>query len=283
MKNRPFISIFTPTYNRSKLLLRLYDSLKKLRNQNFEWIIVDDGSMDETQKIIQNFIDEKSLKIIYYRQNNYGKHIAINKGVELANAELFFIVDSDDFLPENSLDIINRYYQKIKNNPKIAGICGKRKLLNEDRKNLFLKNKEEICTPFEFRFVNQYEGDMAEVFKTDVLNNYPFPQFEGEKFCTEALVWNRIGRDYKILYFDEFIYECEYQEGGLTSNYWDLLLRNPKGNLLYYKELLGFNLTTLQRTEVLKIYNHIAKANGSSKFGILKDLGLLNFLKIYLP
>lgn len=281
MEKVPFISIFTPTYNRAALLPRLYNSLKSLTDQNFEWIIVDDGSTDNTQELVEGFVREGVVSIQYYPQLNSGKHVAINKGVELARGELFFIVDSDDFLPENSLETIGNYYQKIKNNPKIAGICGKKKFLNADRQNLHLKKKEEICTPFEFRFVKNYSGDMAEVIKTEVMRAYPFPKFHGEIFCTEALVWNRIGKDYNILYFDEFIYECEYQEGGLTSKYWQLLLDNPKGSLLYYKELLSFNLDKKQRKETLKIYNRIARNNGYSKFRILQELGIFNFLKIY--
>ncbi|QNS40624.1 glycosyltransferase family 2 protein [Chryseobacterium manosquense] len=283
MKKIPFISIFTPTYNRAALLPRLYSSLKSLKDQNFEWIIVDDGSTDRTQALVEDFISEGVISIQYYSQANSGKHIAINKGAELARGELFFIVDSDDFLPENSLETIGKYYEKIKDNAKIAGICGKRKFLNADRQNLHLKKKEEVCTPFEFRFVKHYEGDMAEVIKTEVMRTYSFPKFHGEIFCTEALVWNRIGKDYDILYFDEFIYECEYQDDGLTSKYFQLLLDNPKGSLLYYRELLSFNLDKRKRKETLRIYNHIAKCNSLSKIKVLHNLGIRDFLRIYLP
>ena len=97
------ITVFTPTYNRAYMIDKLYDSLCLQTCKDFEWIVVDDGSVDNTEELIQNFIQENKIHIVYYKQKNQGKHIAINKGVELAKGELFFIVDSDDILPKDSL------------------------------------------------------------------------------------------------------------------------------------------------------------------------------------
>lgn len=273
-----FITIFTPAYNRANLLPRLYSSLKELPNNNFEWIIVDDGSTDETKELISSYINDSNFSIYYFYQKNQGKHIAINKGLEKAKGELFFIVDSDDFLPSNSLDIVEENYSFIKDKNYIVSLVGR--IDSENRKND--KFPFESLTDTSFEVSKNYRlGDVAEVYKTAILKEYKFPKFEGEKFCTEALVWNRISKKYKQYYFNEIIYNSEYQDEGLTSNYWNLLLNNPNGALLYFKELLEFPLKKDQQKEALKAYNNIAKVNGYSKFKILKELGLMNFIKIY--
>lgn len=276
------ITIFTPTYNREKLLIRLYNSLLCLKYPFFEWIVVDDGSTDETQQLIQGFVNEGKIEIQYHKQNNAGKHIAINKGVELANGKLFFIVDSDDYLPEDSLNIVIEKYKKVRDNKNIAGVVGKRKIINKEIKNIQLHQSEVISNFFDFRYKYNYSGDMAEIIKLDVLKKYKFPENTSEKFCTEALIWNRISKNYQVLFFDEFIYNCEYQEGGLTSKYWQLLLNNPKNSLLYFKELLTHPLNQNQKKQIIKAFNNISKYNGYSSLYVLKELGFKKFLNIYL-
>lgn len=279
---KPFVTIFTPTYNRAHLLTRLYNSLVQQNNKNFEWLIVDDGSTDNTKELVETFIAQDIIKIRYYIQTNGGKHTAINKGIDGAKGELFFIVDSDDFLPANSIQRITYFYEKIESEDSIAGIVGKKLIINDNVDNIKFDQYEFKSSFFDIRYKYNYKGDMAEVIKTSVIKEFLFPVFENEKFCTEAVVWNRISQNYYCLFFDEFIYHCEYQEGGLTSNYWNLLLNNPKGSLLYFKELLQFSLNKSQKMQTLKAYNNIAKINGYSKLKIIQELGLINFIKIYL-
>lgn len=279
---KPIVTIFTPTYNRAHLLTRLYNSLIIQTNKSFEWLIVDDGSTDETKNLINQFLSENLISIKYYRQINGGKHTAINKGVKLAKGDLFFIVDSDDYLPENSIEKIIFYYGKIKNISSIASITGKRYITNDLEKNIEFHKKEFESNFFDIRYKYNYNGDMAEVVKTSVMKEFPFPVFNDEKFCTEAVVWNRISKKYNCLFIDEFIYNCEYQEGGLTSVYSKLLLNNPNSSLLYYRELLKFPLNNEQRKIVARLYNGIAKIKGYSKFKVLSKIGIINFVKIYL-
>ena len=108
------ITVFTPTYNRAHLLQMLYDSLCKQTFNDFEWLIVDDGSKDDTESVVNTFIAEDRLDIRYIKQSNGGKHRAINRGVAEANGDLFFIVDSDDYLSNNGLELIEYYYEQIK-------------------------------------------------------------------------------------------------------------------------------------------------------------------------
>lgn len=118
------ITVLTPTYNRASLLINLYQSLIKQDFDDFEWVIVDDGSIDATTDIVDQFIQERQIVIIYIKQANGGKHRALNRGVKEAKGELVLIVDSDDSLPINSLSIIYSHYLDIKDNSSIGGVCG---------------------------------------------------------------------------------------------------------------------------------------------------------------
>lgn len=244
------ISIITPTYNRSHLLERLYLSLCRQTNNQFEWIIVDDGSTDDTQNIISRFEKESKLDIVLFYKENGGKHSALNVGIELAKYPYVFIVDSDDFLPENSISIIIDKINLLSNRNdlnKLSGICGIKCLLDGTDVG-GIQYSDMVCNYIDFRYRLKIPGDKAEVFKTDVLRKFKFPEFKGEIFCPEALIWNRIAAEYDMFFFYENIYFCEYQIGGLTDNIYKIRKQSPRATLMYYKELfLNKKIPTLYR------------------------------------
>lgn len=110
------ITVFTPSYNRAYCLPRLYISLKTQTYIDFEWLIIDDGSFDDTEQLVREWLQTPMSFIRYYKQENGGKHRAINRAVALAKGDLFFIVDSDDYLPSDSLKQLSYYYEQIKEN-----------------------------------------------------------------------------------------------------------------------------------------------------------------------
>lgn len=239
MENNILITILTPTFNRANLLTRLYESLRQQTVYNFEWILVDDGSTDNTSSLSKDFLASNDFQVKYLYKNNGGKHTAINFGLEEAKGEYIFIVDSDDYLPSNSIKILTKkieYIKTLKNYEAICGICG-------EKQNIKVKifrpsfDKEIICSNIDFRYKFKVKGDKAEVFKTEILRQFKFPEYRDEKFCPEALVWDRIGSNYKTYYFPEVVYYCEYQEEGLTAKIYQIRKSSPKATLQYYKEL----------------------------------------------
>lgn len=120
------ISVFTPTYNRGSLISRVYESLERQTNKDFEWIIVDDGSTDDTEKIVAAFQEKATFPIAYKKKHNEGKHVAINVGSTMANGEWFFIVDSDDTLTPDAIEKIEFYCDEIKHDASFAGVVGLR-------------------------------------------------------------------------------------------------------------------------------------------------------------
>ena len=234
------ITVFSPTYNRAHLMPRLYDSLCKQTYLAFEWVIVDDGSKDNTEEVTERFIKEKKIRIRYFKQGNGGKHRAINRGVKEAKGELFLILDSDDTLLPNSLEMINKYYQQIKDDDSYAGVCGY--MAHHDGTIIGNGNNDAILntTSIDLRYKYNVKGDMCEVFKTSVMRLFPFPEIEKERFCPEILIWNRIATKYKIRVFHEVIYFRDYLEGGLTDKIIKIRMNSPIASMMTYAEMTKY-------------------------------------------
>ena len=122
-KDKVLVTILTSAYNRADLLLRLFQSLLKQTCNNFEWLIVDDGSTDDTEAIVKEWIQEAQFPIRYFKQENGGKHRAINRGLREARGELFFIVDSDDYLTSDAIETIEKRYESIQGDESFCGVC----------------------------------------------------------------------------------------------------------------------------------------------------------------
>lgn len=232
----PLITVFTPTYNRAGLLGRLYESLTQQSFTDFEWIIVDDGSADNTRDLVRQFA-ATGFPMRYYYQENAGKHFAINRGVKEASGALFFILDSDDMIPEDALAIVAQKYETSKDKSRIGGVAGRKAYFDGNLIGSAIGVNEEIMDVFDFRYKRKITGDMCEVFKTAVLKEFPFPEIKGEKFCPEALVWNRIGTKYPLLWFNAPIYLAEYQPEGLTARIFEVRKKSPVATTICYQEL----------------------------------------------
>ena len=176
------ITVFTPTYNRADLLHRLYDTLILQTYKNFEWVIVDDGSKDNTKDVVSSFVKEGKINIHYVQQKNGGKHRAINTGIGLAKGELFFILDSDDILPNNSLELVVKTYQPIKYDMSFAGVSGIDGNFDGRIIGSGLPDESIDCDSVDIRYKFHVTGDMKEVFRTSVMKEFPFPDIEEEKF-----------------------------------------------------------------------------------------------------
>lgn len=255
------ITVFTPTYNRGTLLNRLYQSLSAQSYKDFEWIIVDDGSSDDTALIVellQSNHFSNDFPILYHKKENGGKHTAINVGVKKAQGDLFFIADSDDILPPNALQTIVKVWEHTKDDSSIGGICGFDGDLNGGGligtgfpkgihlNKLSLADNNNISyidgTTRQIRFGLGVEGDMKEVFRTSVLREFPFPEIKGESFCPEVLIWNRVASKYKLRHINKIIYLVEYQQDGITSAITRSRMDSPIATTMTYAEMLRYDI-----------------------------------------
>lgn len=241
------ITVFTATYNRATFLARIYKSLMQQTFKDFEWVIVDDGSTDTTPLVVEEFIQENILKIKYFKQDNKGKHIAINNGVSKAEGKLFLMLDSDDILPADALENVEIQYQVAKGLKNFGGVIGRKAFFNGEFVSSLLEQNEIMINYLNFRYTLKIKGDFAEVFLTDVMKEFPFPEIPQEKFCPEALIWNRIASKYNLYLFNKTIYNCEYLEGGLTSNIVKIRMNSPKATMLHYSELEKYKIPFIQK------------------------------------
>lgn len=236
------ITVFTPTYNRGYILEKLYRSLKKQTFLDFEWLIIDDGSIDNTKELVKKWCEQKpTFRIRYYYFKNSGKQKEINRALDLADGELFFTVDSDDLLTEDALEKIDMWEKTIPKDKKFCGLAGSDGDMTGKATNP-LFDKEYVDATFfdrypEMRFFIGH--DRPWVFYTKIHREYKYPEFQGENFITEAVTWNRMAQDgYKIRCFNDVIYLREHQSDGLTNSIMQTLINNPNGYGLWLKELM---------------------------------------------
>lgn len=235
-----FITVFTPAYNRAHLLPRAYESLKRQGYRDFEWIIVDDGSTDDTEAVVGGLLEKSEFSIRYIKKENGGKHTAINKGVEEAKGELFFILDSDDMLTDDALQIVADEYETVRGDATFGGVCGLMRHEDGQMVSGGYKFGTIDCNSIDIRYKYHVTGDLMEVYRTDVLKEFPFPEIQGEKFCPEQLVWFRIAQKYKLRFFNKIIYIRDYIDGGLTDNIVRVRMNSPIASMMCYQEMTTY-------------------------------------------
>ena len=232
------ITVFTPAYNRGNLLPDLYQSLVAQSCHNFEWIVVDDGSTDHTIDVLQELSarQDHPFAMRFFHKSNGGKHTAINMGLREARGELFFIVDSDDCLPPNALETLEKYYSQIKDDNSFVGVGGLIAHRDGTAVSFGIQSVTDAKT-IEMMYKYKAHCDFAEAYKTPMMRKCPFPEIHGERFCPEVLVWNRLTRDRKVRFFPETIYYRDYLKGGLTDNIIRIRMQSPVASMMTYKEL----------------------------------------------
>lgn len=231
------LTIFTPTYNRAYILPKLYDSLCEQTCQDFEWLIVDDGSTDDTKAIFDDWAQDGKISLRYVYQENGGKMRAYNKAVSLSETELFVCIDSDDYLASESVvkDSLV-FWDEHKNEileKKTAGFISVRKSLHGMHDLTVAPSYgtlHELCS--------YYRGETTIFVLTYILKKYPYPCFEGEKFITDVYIYDRMDMDYLFLFHPYESQICEYRSDGYTLSYRKLLFDNPRGHREYHAQLI---------------------------------------------
>jgi len=232
------LTLFTPTYNRGHLLSRLYDSIATQKQiQDLEWLIVDDGSTDDTKQIVDNFIKESKVNINYIWQENQGKMQAHNTALDHAKGTWFLCIDSDDWLNSDALDVLLKNMDVASANEKLAGILTMKKLLNSQKeKPNYLPTPDGTIINLSGLTKLGFQGEVNIFFKTEILKKFPFPKFDGEKYVPENIVYDLIDQKYKYITFNEFTQTAEYQEDGYTIRAKTLNILNPFGVAAYQKQ-----------------------------------------------
>lgn len=214
------LTVFTPTYNRAYSLPRLFESLQAQSDKRFEWLICDDGSSDDTDEVVQKFIDSSvGFDIVYLKQQHGGKHRAQNMAINSASGDFFITCDSNKYLAYNAVELILSMFNSILGLPDMCGVGGYRANFagNVYGGPMKLDGQYVDCTNSE-RHKYNLGGDKATAFYTDILRKYPFPEFDGEYFVSESSWLTPMARDgYKIRWFPQILVYGEYTDDGLTK------------------------------------------------------------------
>lgn len=220
------ITVFTPTYNRAYLLHSCYESLLRQKNKQFKWLIIDDGSTDNTKEIVDRWIQEQKIEIDYVYKENGGLHTGYNKAIELLDTELSICIDSDDWLADGAIDLIINYWDENKSDD-CAGIIG---LDFDDRGNIiggYLPNEKKI-NPL-LLLVTKHNGDKKYVVRTDVYKTVaPMPVFENEKNFNPHYMILKLSANYKFLILNKPLCIVDYQDDGMSANIFKQYLNSPK-------------------------------------------------------
>lgn len=245
-QTRVKITVFTPTYNRAYIIENLYRSLQRQNYNDFEWLVVDDGSTDETERLFEYWKKERNnFTIRYYKKSNGGKCRAINYALDLAAGELFFTVDSDDYLTDDALEKVSAWFSGI-HDDKIVGVVANRGFSPKETLNYLFEEEyldKSLLDIYSFRRDGKqvFDGERAFIFYTDFHRRYKYPEFTGENFMTEAIAWNRMAHDgYKVRFYNDIIWVFEYKDDGLTKAGNAVFLNNPRGYGLWLREKAEF-------------------------------------------
>jgi glycosyltransferase involved in cell wall biosynthesis len=235
------LTVFTTTYNRGYCLHQVYQSLVRQTHSDFIWMLIDDGSNDETESLVKSWITENKIEIEYIRQENKGMNGAHNTAYDNIKTPWNVSIDSDDYMPDNAVELILKNIQNL--DSKFAGIVG----LDSDTKgNLIGTHFPETLTQStlsDLYHKQGVKGDKKIVYRTEIIKKYtPYPVIEGEKFIPPGYLYRLIDQDYVLKPVNEVFVIVNYQKDGFTKNLFSLYKNNPKGFALH--RILKINLST---------------------------------------
>lgn len=264
------VTVLTTTYNRGKLLVNLYKSLCQQTVSNFQWLIIDDGSEDNTHAVVKKMQPMKFFLEYHYKTNG-GKHTALNYAHPFIKGKVVFIVDSDDTLSNDAIELIVKDWKQYKSQEKIGVISYLKGRYDESSLANSTAADGYVSNHIAYRVNHNIGGDMAEVIRSDIFKKYLFPVFPGEKFMPEGWLWNQIALRYKTVYRQKIIYYAEYLEGGLTKSGRAMLMKNPRGLMTYCKTFFIPQVNLKMQVKEMLLYGVYAFCNQRPISHILKE------------
>ena len=231
------LTVFTPTYNRAYCLWRCYESLKKQTNKDFIWLVIDDGSTDNTGELVKSWVAEDIIPIRYKWQENQGMHGAHNTAYQLIETELNVCIDSDDYMPEEAVEKIVAFWQEH-GNEQVSGMVGLDAYPDQQVIGTELPEQLKQSTLFDLYTRHGVRGDKKLIYRSALTRNYPYPLFQGERYVGLAYKYYMLDREYPLLLMNEVVCCVEYLPDGSSQNMLHQYRENPLGFAFYRKELM---------------------------------------------
>jgi len=275
----PLFTVCTPTYNRARFLPRVYESLHQQTLQDFEWLIVDDGSTDNTGDVIAGFIAEGKVSIRYLKKANGGKHTALNLAVREAHGPLFTVIDSDDWFESHALERMKAHWDQVpvSERAKLKGVCGL--FVYESGEIVGDRFPSDVLLADDLDILLNYDvdGDKIGFTRIEVMREFPFPEDVtgavklSAIYMPESLVWHRMGRKYPTRFVNEVFAIKEYQRGGITDRGRLIHIENAKATLLYIYEVLTCG-RRLPLKHTIKYYSNYIRYSLHEKLALREQM-----------
>lgn len=257
MNSAKRLTVVTPTYNRACVLYKCYESLVNQTSNDFIWMIVDDGSTDDTKNIVDRWTEDNKIEILYYKKSNGGKASALNFALEKVNTEYWVCLDSDDTFSRIAVKMAINELEKIRYDSRYCGLIALRNAPNGEvlgGKRIPVGIDEATIMEIYDRY--KIRSEFIQFYKTKITSEYRFPIIPGEKFISPEYFSKEINRKYKFKISQETYCYCEYLPDGLTRRKIDVIKKNPKGYTLIM--LQGFELSETFIMRSKRCLNYIA-------------------------
>lgn len=229
------LTVFTPTYNRAHCLNQCYVSLKRQTCKDFLWLIIDDGSNDNTKDLVDTWVNENIVDIKYVFQENQGMHGAHNTAYELIDTELNVCIDSDDYMPDDAVEKILNFWEQNKSE-ELAGLAGLDANLDGTIIGTRFPDRIKSSTLFDLYHKHSIKGDKKLVYRSELTRKYRYPIFAGENYVGLAYKYNKIDLTHKLALLNEVLCIVEYMADGSSKNMLKQYRRNPRGFAFYRTE-----------------------------------------------
>lgn len=276
------ITILTATYNRGYLLGKVYNSLVKQKDKDFEWLIIDDGSTDDTAKIVASFPQNKFM-INYIRKDNGGKHTALNYSHRYVKGKYVMVLDSDDLLADDAISIIKSYILQYDSDDKIGGFSFERGTFEGESYAGKSVKCDFVSNAIDYRINLNVKGDQAEVFKTEVFKKYIFPVFKNEKYVGEDYLHINMAYSYNMVYSNKIIRISDYRQDGLTAAGRKMLISNPLGGQIHGSLYFSKRFQLKYRVKGMMLYICYGLFAGQSIVNMYSNVGYKTLFGINLP
>ncbi|WP_026672558.1 glycosyltransferase family 2 protein [Alkalihalobacterium bogoriense] len=243
----PTLTVFTPTFNRAYCLNKCYESLVRQTSQDFLWLIIDDGSTDNTRLLVEEWIREDKIKISYYYQDNQGMHGAHNTAYEKIETELNVCIDSDDFMSDDAVEKIVSFWTKH-GSDLLAGIVALDATPTGEIIGTTLPTSLTAATLTELYGKYKIKGDKKLVYRTKLMKETPpYPLFVGEKYCPLSYKYILIDQKCPLLIMNEIVCYVDYQTDGSSMNMIHQYKKNPRGFSFFRKVAMKYAPTYKER------------------------------------
>ena len=242
---KKILTVFTPAYNRAYTLHKCYESLKRQTSKEFKWLVIDDGSTDNTKELVYKWKKEADFEIKYIYKENGGMHTAHNTAYENIDTELNVCIDSDDYLTDNAVEIIINEWEKVRSD-KLAGLGALNIFESGEVIGTIFPN--ELKTSKYFDIYNKYgvSGDKKFIYRTELVKQYPYPEFEGERYVGLDYKYKKLDEKYEIALVNKIVCVVEYMEDGSSKNMLRQYKNNPRGWCFFRIENLKIPNTSLK-------------------------------------